>query len=267
MRHMLAILCVVAACSSCGPRAPSMGGPPLPATEPATPFVHDLGIRFVLLPAGRIETPAYDVEMRRPLLMSAHEITNKQYESFVAGYRAIAEAEAKRPKKKDETKKTFDQAIIGHTRSKLSPGDSHPVNNVTAQAAIAFCKWLTDKDPRGRKYILPDVVDWEYAARAGLSNKKFPWGDEVDKTMACYATTGPQSVGRYAPNRFGLHDVIGNVAEWVATDDFPPYELRGGSWKSRMDKLRLPAREGPPDEKTPLDHHGFRVLCEPPLLR
>jgi formylglycine-generating enzyme required for sulfatase activity len=268
MRYVFAVVGVALALGlGCGPRAPNLGGPPLPATVPATPFVHELGMEFVVLPVGRVETPEYDIEMRRAVLIGATEVTNKQFEAFVAAYRVLAEAAVKQPGEEGKARPTFEPSVLNHQRSKLSPGDEHPVSNVTAEAAVAFCKWLTEIDPLGRRYMLPDVMDWEYAARGGLSNTSYPWGRDLDKTQACYATTGPRPVGSYSPNAFGLYDVVGNVSEWVVTHDFPPYELRGGSWKSRMEGLKLPAREGPPGEEGPLDHHGFRVLCEPPLRR
>jgi formylglycine-generating enzyme required for sulfatase activity len=211
----------------------------MPITAPAEPFTHETGIQFVILPAGRVTSRLSDIELRRALLMSACEVTNAQYEKFVPD----------------------------HKRTKTSPGDNQPVSNVTGEEAEAFCRWLTKSDPLRRKYRLPDQAEWEYAARGGRDNLLYPWGDDIDESRACYGAQGTKPVGSYPPNRFGLFDVAGNVGEWVIRDDFPPYELRGGSWRD-VDgaALRIMAREAPPQKNLELDHHGFRVLCEPPAL-
>jgi len=255
---------------SCGPRFPKGGGPPIPNAAPAKPFTHPAGLRFVVLPAGGVESVESDIQLRRAILMSAHEVTNAQYEKFLAAYeprlKSIPEGEKHIVARKDAA--AFDEMIRAHKRSKLSPGGSHPVNNVTPKEAEAFCKWLTKADPIGRRYKLPDLVEWEYAARGGVSYKPYPTGDTIDKARACYDTKGPMRVGTYAANGYGLHDMAGNVAEWVWTDDMPEHELRGGSWADRKpEALRIGARGALPEKNLVLDHHGFRVLCEPPLIK
>jgi len=234
------------------------------------PFVHDTGIRFVALPAGWARSRLSDIQLRRTVLISTHEVTNAQYEAFVAAYEPRAASIPKGPKHAPARKaaEAFDQMIRSHKRSKAAPTDNQPVCNVTPEEAAAFCTWLTKTDPLGRKYKLPDVVEWEYAARGGLDYKPYPWGDEIDDKKACYAAAGPAPVGSFPPNAFGLYDMAGNVAEWVWTDDFPAYELRGGSWRdAKPEALRVTARGKLPEKNLVLDHHGFRVLCEPPPLK
>jgi formylglycine-generating enzyme required for sulfatase activity len=264
----LMLVAVGTAVSGCGPGRPHrMGGPRLPRTEPAKAFTHLTGIQFVVLPVGSVEAAvgpgmSTELQMRRSVLIGAHEVTNAQYEAFVSAYQAkAAAADGEKEKAK------FDKAILEHTRGKLSPGDRHPVNNVPARAAVAFCYWLTREDPFGRTYRLPDSVEWEYAARAGRSFAKYPWGNEITKDDACYGTEGPETVRSYKPNAYGLYDVAGNVAEWVVTNDFPRYELRGGAWCDGAEGVALSARGALPEPEGSLDHHGFRVLCEPPLIR
>jgi len=267
----------------CAPPMPKPTGPAIPRTEPAKAFTHPTGITFVVLPAGWVESAVSDIQLRRAVLMSAHEVTNAQYEKFLAAYEPRAKSAPKEPKYAAARKeaKEFDAMILSRKRSKLSPTDNHPVNNVTPKEAEAFCTWLTKNDPLGRKYKLPDIVEWEYAARGGLNYKPYPWGDEIDKTKACYNAKGVMPVGSFPPNKFGLRDMAGNVAEWVRTDDVPEYELRGGSWRdTKPEALRIIARgklpaqmidkkdeEGDDKKAEALEHHGFRVLCEPPPLK
>ena len=73
--------------------------------------------------------------------------------------------------------------------------------------------------PNGRVNGYQPKPEWEYAARGGLVFKRYPWGDEIDKTQAHYdswnngnGTTKP--VGSFSANGYGLYDMAGNVYEW-----------------------------------------------------
>jgi formylglycine-generating enzyme required for sulfatase activity len=95
---------------------------------------------------------------------------------------------------------------------------NYPVLYVTWYQADAYCKWRTDG---GR---LPSEAEWEKAARGGLGGKLYPWGDEVPVCTAG-AENGAQfnscslidtvAVGSFAPNKYGLYDMAGNVWEWT----------------------------------------------------
>lgn len=117
----------------------------------------------------------------------------------------------------------------------------YPVVGVSWEQANAFANWRTEYLRRSlgkeRVYIepyrLPTEAEWEYAARAGVTDNPYPW--EGDLTMSddkgCfYANFKPQEgnyskdghvitsrVGQYAPNDFGLYDMAGNVSEWTST--------------------------------------------------
>lgn len=235
------VLTALLSCSPHSPPDPIL--PPLPRTAPARPFTSAIGIEFVLVPTGEVRSryPGIDVrnKMRRPILISAHEITNAQYEKF-------------EPK---------------HKRSVVSPGDKHPVSNVSAEQAEAFCKWLTKADPIGRTYHLPTPQQWTYAARGGRDYCLYPWGNTIDTTKACYKAKGTRSVGSYPANKFGLYDAAGNVAEWVKSEElFPPYRLQGGAWCDEAAGLRFSMYGRAPEQGAKLDHNGLRVVCDPPPL-
>ncbi len=121
------------------------------------------------------------------------------------------------------------------------PGyNDYPVVGVTWEQATAFCEWRTKfyrmGQPRNSRPIenfrLPTEGEWEFAARNGRTENKYPW--DKDGTMdekACfmanfkpgegnYTKDGnliPARVASYVPNRFGIYDLAGNVSEWTST--------------------------------------------------
>lgn len=116
----------------------------------------------------------------------------------------------------------------------LRDPDNRPVCYVSWHEAIAYCKWLNktiaaneslasseiSKLVRsGRWQIdLPSKLEWEKAARGGLVDKIFSWGDEPDPERANYRDTNiatSSAVGCFAPNGYGLQDMLGNVWEWT----------------------------------------------------
>lgn len=90
----------------------------------------------------------------------------------------------------------------------------------------------------GKEYRLLSESEWEYIARAG-STTKYPWGDEIDSSMAKYDYTGSEygkvPVGSYSANAFGLHDTAGNVDEWVEDcwhENYQGAPIDGSAWTS-----------------------------------
>jgi formylglycine-generating enzyme required for sulfatase activity len=140
----------------------------------------------------------------------------------------------------------------------------YPAICMTQLAARTFCQWLSAKT--GRYYRLPTEAEWEYACRAG-TNTAFSFGDDPDELdeYAWYydnSDEGYQKVGTKKPNPWGLHDMHGNVSEWVLdqyTTDFYgksaeaenplaipttlyPRVVRGGSYDDDPEALRSAAR-------------------------
>ncbi|MEZ0362483.1 formylglycine-generating enzyme family protein [Mycobacterium sp. pUA109] len=168
----------------------------------------------------------------------------------------------------------------------------HPVVQVAYPDAAAYARWA------GRR--LPSEAEWEYAARGGTTTT-YPWGDEPTRGGRLMANTwqgrfpyrndgadgwvGTSPVGRFAPNGFGLLDMIGNVWEWTATEytaqhrpDRPPkgccapagpadpsisQTLKGGSHLCAPEYCHRyrPAARSPQSQDTATTHIGFRCVA------
>ncbi len=163
------------------------------------------------------------------------------------------------------------------------PNFNHPQQPVTAVSwieAVRYCEWLSSQTARA--YRLPTEAEWELAARGGLEQKHYPWGDSPPQSLPDYATrwqTGPEPVARYAPNAYGLYDICDNVHEWCSDWYDPNYyavspernprgpeptkrkSSRGGSWRHHIKVARCSARSSIPPEFQYADY-GFRVACD-----
>jgi iron(II)-dependent oxidoreductase len=120
----------------------------------------------------------------------------------------------------------------------------HPVVGVSFSNAIKYASWA------GKR--LPTEAEWEYAARGGLPNSNYPWGNQIDSTSANYGKKYKTTlkVGSFKPNGYGLFDMGGNVWEWTMDNYGSDYYvnspsqnpsgpnsgrfkvIRGGSWHS-----------------------------------
>ncbi|WGV23926.1 SUMF1/EgtB/PvdO family nonheme iron enzyme [Halotia branconii] len=167
-------------------------------------------------------------------------------------------------------------------------GKKRPVEQVSWNDAIEFCKKLSDKT--GRKYRLPSEAEWEYACRAGTKTP-FHFGETITTELANYNgdyiyASEPKGnkrgetieVESFPPNGFGLYDMHGNVWEWCQDTRHDSYEkapgngsawidsnsysrlLRGGSWSSNPSNCRSGSRfNGSRDNY--YYYCGFRVVC------
>jgi len=161
-----------------------------------------------------------------------------------------------------------------------------PVMNISWTDAKAYVSWLSHKT--GKPYRLLSESEWEYAARAGTTTT-FSFGDTLSPMEANYDSStdgsGPSEVNRqktvpvggFPANGFGLHDMHGNVSEWVEDcwlDDYTTgtpsdgsasvegncngHVVRGGSWEDSEVELRSAARPaGDKDDRFYTD--GLRI--------
>lgn len=163
--------------------------------------------------------------------------------------------------------------FLGDTASlpppfRSDPAFNHPEQPVIAVSwfdAIRYCEWLSAIAER--KFRLPTEAEWERAARGRRESAQFPWGDEPPQSLPGYADrcadywkTGPEPVGRGAPNGYGLYNMCDNVHEWCSDWYAPDYYAvspernpcgpetggrrasRGGSWRHHIKISRCAAR-------------------------
>lgn len=169
-----------------------------------------------------------------------------------------------------------------------------PVINVRQTEAREYCAWLSRES--GHRYRLPTELEWEYACRAGASSA-YPQGDRITPADAlynasqgfdamrpkrprlltrCFVRCGAMEVGKLRPNRWGLHDMSGNVWEFTAspwTRDHASLAERplpgrpqavvtkGGSWFDGPEDCRAAARRRRLENELDLNL-GFRVVRE-----
>lgn len=185
---------------------------------------------------------------------------------------------------KYEVTQALYQAVMGTNPSHFK-GDNLPVEQVSWNDAKEFCTRLSEMT--GRAYRLPSEAEWEYACRAG-TDTAFWFGDKLttaqanfdDRSQATRQKTTP--VGDFPANKFGLHDMHGNVYEWCEDYSHRNYQgaptdgsawlkdkdsdermMRGGSWNGYAIHLRSAYRV----RSSPYDrgkHIGFRVVVSAP---
>ncbi len=269
------------------------GGPALVGTN--TPQIPDDG-----------ESPLRKTKLE-PFLIGATPVTNAEFAAFVANTGYVTDAErfgwsfvfwAQVPDSYGATRGVVEVEWWRHVDGAYwaapnGPGTEgacfpdHPVVHISWADARAYCNWVGGR--------LPSEAEWEHAARGGLGDVPFPWGDaepdddahtpcniwqgqfpEVNTSRDGYAATAPAQ--SFAPNGYGLYNMVGNVWEWTSE----PYRIRslkrhvkdrlramkgyklskGGSFlchRSYCYRYRIAARSGTsPDSST--THHGFRVV-------
>ncbi|MFS0724112.1 SUMF1/EgtB/PvdO family nonheme iron enzyme [Paenibacillus sp. 1P07SE] len=241
-------------------------------------YINAIGMQLVRIEPGTYqrgsdsgdldEQPVHQVRISQPFYMGKYQVTNKEYERFDPRHREL--------------------------RGKLgfSCSDDEAVVFVSWHEAVAYCRWLSERD--GRPYRLPTEAEWEYACRAGSEtayamgeefprsqyrNQQHSWYPDPVKTKREFEVV-PLTVGEFPPNDWGLHDMHGNVEEWCQ-DWYGPYVegeqtdpvgrvdgdfrvTRGGSHSTDPRYLRSAERMA----TLPEDKHwliGFRVVLAEPV--
>jgi len=286
------------------------------SSELAKEVVVDLGggvkMEFVYIPKGKFfmgspkdekdrsdNEDRHEVEITRDYYLAKYHVTRGQFRAFVTadGYKTEAETDGKGSYGWNPDKETFEQNKDYNWKNVgFAQTDEHPVLCVSWNDAEAFCKWLSKKT--GKAVRLPHEAEWEYACRAG-STTRFYCGDDQETLARVgnvadgtakkkfkdwswaiaaedgYVFTAP--AGKFAANRFGLHDMHGNAWQWCA-DWYGPYSdlqrenplriesvkdkeyrvLRGGSWFGTPLYCRAASRGGSaPSYRN--GYFGFRV--------
>jgi formylglycine-generating enzyme len=155
-----------------------------------------------------------------------------------------------------------------------------PVTSVSWFEATEYCAWLSSQ--WGIRLRLPTEAEWEFAARGGLEQSRYPWGNAPPETRAGYAARwlrGPEPVGTAEPNAYGLFDLCENVHEWCSDWYAPDYYTespsenpqgpatglrrasRGGAWRHHIKIARCAARSSLPPDFLYADY-GFRVAAD-----
>lgn len=247
-------------------------------------FENKIGMRFVLIPPGyqalgsppteatRFEDEAIQwVGIKRPFYLGATEVTQGQWNRVMAA-----------------------------SPPESVPGDSLPATGMTWYDAIDFCNRISVVEgrepayaldilarsssrsiasasvaeiPAANGYRLPAEFEWEYACRAG-SIGPYSTGETLSGDQARIKDIAgqPATVGRFAPNRWGLFDMHGNVLEWCAFADAEvdpvrrTQPVRGGSFTSLPTACRSARRSFLTAEAAEV-RLGFRILLPLPAAQ
>jgi formylglycine-generating enzyme required for sulfatase activity len=239
------------------------------------------------------EGPLHAATFARAIAVGKFEITRGEFARFVKETSYTADG----CNGWNGTRFDFDAA-----KSWRAPGfeqtDSEPVVCMSWDDAAAYAQWIAKKS--GKAYRLPSEAEWEYATRAG-STRARPWGDKAvdacahaniaDQTLKQTVRGGEKWIvhdcrdgkvftapaGSYQANAYGLHDMIGNVWEWMGdcwngnhkgapadgatrtTGDCSSRVVRGASWQSYPGFARSAARgRGTPESRNA--DYGFRLV-------
>ncbi len=202
----------------------------VPAPVQKAPFEQKIpassaAFKMVSLPDG---TSTRDGKTRtiKNLWMSETEVTWDVYDIYAFRLDQTTEEQAKGVDATSRPSKPYGAVDRGFGHA------GFPALAMTFSSAEEFCRWLSAKT--GKKYRLPTEQEWEFAASFGDEPKDpepfaWFWDNAEDATKA---------VATKKPNKLGIYDLFGNVAEWVTVADQVPV-VKGGSWKDKKPALSL----------------------------
>jgi formylglycine-generating enzyme required for sulfatase activity len=206
---------------------------------------------FIMGPGQDNDSPAHPVILSKGFYLGKYEVTQQEYKK-----------------------------VMGNNPSQFK-GDKLPVEQVSWNDSVAFCKTLTQKERKdGWEFTLPTEAQWEYACRAGTTTAYY-WGDTISASNANWNhgndANQTEAVGQYSANQWGFFDMHGNVWEWTADwkGAYPRSSVvdprgpsngtfrvrRGGSWSSTDESLRLALRSSSNPSDTNI-RIGFRVALK-----
>ncbi len=260
-----------------------------------------MGAREDEADASEHERPAHPIRFQRGFGMAIHEITVGEFRRFIGatGHRTRAARRGFSMVYDERSNNFVRRSGVDWFSDYLGrpADDGLPVLHVSARDAQAYAEWLSAQT--GKRYRLPSEAEFEYALRAG-GEGRYPWGDGPPPPLAANTTGaldrspagrtwanafedfgdgfwGPAPVGSMQPNAWGLHDLAGNVSEWVADCWHDSYRrapgdgsawvnpgcrdqvIRGGSWASSPAQTRS-AWRAPANVDTTNARLGFRVV-------
>lgn len=221
------------------------------------------GPEMVSVPTGRFQyayvswrDPQW-VLVERPFAISKYEVTLGEFRTFTERSRYLTEAERAHDDQQVCDISFPNRPLFNWRSPGFAQADNHPVTCVTVRDAVAYAEWLSQET--GQNYRLPSSAEWQYAARAGSREAMLylpPDGDRNScgrgnleehprgaRTICTDGVSRTAAVGRFPPNSIGIHDMIGNVAEWVlACGHSDPF------------RRLLPPRDGAPEDPLACDY-------------
>lgn len=252
--------------------------------------------------ASDAERPAHYVRFERGFAMAITEVTVADFERYVKTTNARPRATRRgHSVVYDERSGNFIRRSGVDWRSDYDGGramGNSPVMHVSVRDAENYAAWLSEQT--GRSYRLPSEAEFEYAMRAGNSGR-YPWGDAGTPPPGSGNFTGskdvspsgrhwhnafvgygdgwwgPAPVASFQANGFGLHDMGGNLSEWVADCWHASYRrapadgvawfnpgcrsrvIRGGNWANAPEQTRAAWRQSQ-DSDTTNARIGFRLV-------
>ena len=211
---------------------------------------------FIKLPTAEakaawqhFEGPSRTVAIAQPFAVGKHEVTFAEWDACVRDGGCTSKPEASWSR------------------------DRQPVINVSWEDAKQYVGWLSAKT--GKSYRLLSEAEWEFAARAGTTTR-YSFGNAITPQQAQLSTDRTTEVGKFPANAWGLHDMHGNVWEWVedcwndshkgaptdgtarTTGECKRRVVRGGSWQQDAHFLRSAFRVSF-TAGVRIDSLGFRV--------
>lgn len=208
-------------------------------------------------------------KINETLYASKYEVSNKLYVNFLNSLKQankineLSIAQIDTLKWRDKLSYNEPYFVYYHTHPAYK---DYPVVNISYEAATLFCDWLTEQynsNPKKKfknvKFKFPTETEWTIAAQAGDSLAIYPWtGKELrnkkgqlrcnfrrgnEDTMGVAGNLNDKAdiiapVISYWPNKFGLYNMSGNVAEMVSEKGI----AKGGSWKDKPEFLRIDAK-------------------------